>query len=89
MAQQQVVSQTTRPETGIEAVKAWILAKHPGRADVAPDEDLIENRLVDSLSFVEFVFLIGESAGQEIDMDTVDLNDLRTLAAIEKRFLAG
>jgi acyl carrier protein len=89
VAQQQAISQTKQPGTGVEAVKNWILAKHPERADVAPDEDLIENRLVDSLSFVEFVFLIGECAGQEIDMDAVDLNDLRTLAAIEKRFLAG
>lgn len=73
----------------IDVIKEWILAKNEGRTDVADDEDLIDNRLVDSLSFVEFVFLIGETGGVEIDMDTLDLNDVRTLAAIEKRFLSG
>ncbi|MEN3610602.1 hypothetical protein [Plantactinospora sp. ZYX-F-223] len=78
--------QTTAP---IDQIKGWILAKHENRTDVAADEDLIDNRLVDSLSFVEFVFLIQELSGVEIDMDTLDIGDVRTLAAIQKRFLAG
>jgi acyl carrier protein len=72
----------------IDAVRDWILARNEGLTDVAPHDDLIENRLVDSLSFVEFVFLIGETSGKEIDLDTLDINDLRTLAAIEKCFLS-
>jgi acyl carrier protein len=81
-----VTQQTTAP---IGVIKEWILGKHEDRTDVAADEDLIENRLVDSLSFVEFVFLIEETAGVEIDLDNLDINDVRTLDAIEKRFLAG
>jgi acyl carrier protein len=81
-----VTQQTTAP---IDVIKEWILGKHEDRTDVAADEDLIENRLVDSLSFVEFVFLIEETAGVEIDLDNLDINDVRTLDAIEKRFLAG
>ncbi|WP_205717485.1 acyl carrier protein [Actinomadura soli] len=80
----------TEPKaTGIGVIKDWILAKHESRTDVGPDEDLIENRLVDSLSFVEFVFLIQETSGVEIDLDCLGINDVRTLATIEKRFLAG
>jgi acyl carrier protein len=79
---------TNQQTTRIDVIKDWILAKHEDRTDIAPDEDLIENRLVDSLSFVEFVFLIEETSGREIDMDSLDINDLRTLAAIEKCYLS-
>ncbi|MEU4741042.1 phosphopantetheine-binding protein [Actinosynnema sp. NPDC023658] len=79
---------TERATTRIDVIKDWVLAKNEGRTDVAPDEDLIENRLVDSLSFVEFVFLIEETSGVEIDLDSLDINDVRTLDTIEKRFLS-
>ncbi|MGH3793851.1 MAG: phosphopantetheine-binding protein [Pseudonocardiaceae bacterium] len=81
-----MAQQTT---ASINEVKSWILAKHPDRQDVGADEDLIETRLVDSLSFVEFIFVIEQASGAEIDMDRLDLGDLRTLAAIEKHFLAS
>lgn len=81
-----MTQQTTAP---IDQIKEWILAKHENRTDVGADEDLVDNRLVDSLSFVEFVFLIQEVSGVEIDMDTLNISDVRTLAAIQKRFLAG
>jgi acyl carrier protein len=80
----------TEPQAaGIGVIKDWILARHEDRTDIDLDEDLIENRLVDSLSFVEFVFLIEETSGVEIDMDSLDINDVRTLATIEKRFLSA
>lgn len=72
----------------VDVIRGWILAKNEGRTELALDDDLIENRLVDSLSFVEFVFLIEETGGVAIDMDSVDINDLRTLASIEKCFLS-
>jgi acyl carrier protein len=73
----------------INEVRNWVLAKHADRQDIGTDEDLIETRLVDSLSFVEFIFVIEQASGIEIDLETLDLDDLRTLAAIEKRFFAG
>lgn len=73
----------------VDGVKDWVLAKHTDRQDIGLDEDLIETRLVDSLSFVEFIFVIEQASGTKVDMDTLDLDDLRTLAAIEKRFFAG
>lgn len=80
---------TQQTKAPIDVIKEWILSKNEGRTDVDADEDLIENRLVDSLSFVEFVFLIEETAGVEIDLDSLDINDVRTLDAIKKRFLAA
>jgi acyl carrier protein len=72
--------------TSITEVKEWVLAKHTNRQDIGTEEDLIETRLVDSLSFVEFIFVVEQASGNKIDMDNVDLDDLRTLAAIENRF---
>lgn len=79
----------TEQTTRIRPIKEWILARHKGLTDIAPDDDLIEKRLVDSLSFVDFVFLIEEVSGTEIDIDNLDLNAVRTLAAIEKSFLTA
>ncbi|MBB5122060.1 holo [Streptomyces eurocidicus] len=74
--------------TGIEDVRAWILNRHPERDTLSPDENLIESRLVDSLSFVELVYAIEGASGVEIDFDTIDIQDFQTLSAIEKAFFA-
>lgn len=75
----------TATARGIDRVRDWVLAKHPERDSIAPDEDLISGRLVDSLAFVEFVFTIEEASGAEIDTENIDLEDFRTLNAIEKK----
>ncbi|WP_030611062.1 hypothetical protein [Streptomyces sclerotialus] len=74
---------------GIDQVKAWIVKRHPDREDIAGDLDLIENRLIDSLSFVEFVFLLEQVSGRSIDMDTLEVDSIRTLDAIERHFFAA
>ncbi|MFW5418664.1 acyl carrier protein [Nocardiopsis sp. CNT-189] len=77
------------PTTAFDEVTDWVLARNPERESVGADEDLVENRLVDSLSFVEFIFTIEQAAGTEIPMDTLDLDDLRTLNSIRKTFFDG
>jgi acyl carrier protein len=72
--------------TALSDVKDWILSKHPERSDIPDDLDVIETRLVDSLSFVEFVFVIEQASGHEIDTESLDLDQLRTLRAIERSF---
>ncbi|MFE4519042.1 acyl carrier protein [Kitasatospora sp. NPDC056783] len=72
----------------LQPIKAWILKRHPERTDIAPDLDLIENRLIDSLSFVEFVFLLEQVSGRKIDMTALEVDHLRTLRVIEERFLS-
>ncbi|MGW0737709.1 acyl carrier protein [Streptomyces sp. NPDC002851] len=78
------MSSTT--SSSVDAVRNWLLAKHPERSSIAQDEDLITARLVDSLSFIEFVLTIEEASGAEIDRDAIDLADFRTLEAIERKF---
>ncbi|MEU7296419.1 phosphopantetheine-binding protein [Streptomyces exfoliatus] len=71
---------------GLQTVKNWILERHPEREDIASDLDLIENRLIDSLSFVEFVFLLEQESGTAIQMETLEVESIRTLGAIEQHF---
>ncbi|MFE2560114.1 phosphopantetheine-binding protein [Streptomyces sp. NPDC059352] len=71
---------------GLQTVKNWILDRHPERDDIASDLDLIENRLIDSLSFVEFVFLLEQESGTAIQMETLEVETIRTLGAIEQHF---
>jgi phosphopantetheine--protein transferase-like protein len=72
--------------TAFSDVKKWVLSKHPERTDIPSDLDLIETRLVDSLSFIEFIFVIEQASGRDIDTESLDLNQLRTLEAIEQSF---
>ncbi len=74
---------------GIDEVRSWILSRHPERESIEHDENLIESRLVDSLSFVELVYAIESASGTEIDFDNIDLQDFQTLSAIEKAFFVA
>lgn len=56
---------------------------------LAPDYDLIENRVLDSLAFVEFILMLEEHSGQEISIDSVSKEDFRTIDSIRKRFFDG
>ncbi|KAA2264201.1 acyl carrier protein [Solihabitans fulvus] len=73
---------------GIEKVRDWILGRHPERTELAEDVRLLDSRLVDSLSFVELVYVIEDASGAEIDFDSIDLEDFQTVAAIERAFFA-
>ncbi|XVS68073.1 holo-ACP synthase [Actinosynnema sp. CA-299493] len=74
--------------TGIDEVRRWVLARNPGRTSIADDENLIENRLVDSLSFVDLIYTIEAAAGVEIDFERIDVADFQTLSTIEQAFFA-
>ncbi|MER6046253.1 acyl carrier protein [Streptomyces sp. BHT-5-2] len=69
-----------------EQLKQWILARHPETPDIDPDLDILENRLIDSLAFIEFMLLVSRLSGEEIDMETLDIDDFRTLRRIEERY---
>ncbi|TCO44781.1 acyl carrier protein [Actinocrispum wychmicini] len=72
--------------SSVDQVREWILGRHPELDDVGPDVNLIESRLVDSLSFIELVYVIEGASGAEIDFDTIDLADFQTISAIDKAF---
>ncbi|MEV8456174.1 4'-phosphopantetheinyl transferase superfamily protein [Streptomyces sp. NPDC052095] len=81
-------SAASATSTGIDKVRDWILGRHENRTELAPDVNIIENRLVDSLSFVELVYTIEDASGTEIDFDAIDIEDFQSLDTIEKAFFS-
>ena len=74
---------TTEP---IQAVRDFILARNPKLDQLPEDLDLIDSRAINSLAFVEFIFLLEELTGESIDPEDLDLNDFRTLSTVNARF---
>ena len=67
-------------------VREFILGRNPKIGPLPDDLDLIDSRAINSLAFVEFIFLLEEQTGESIDPEDLDLDDFRTLKAIEARF---
>lgn len=70
----------------VAEVVAWIRARRPDVGTIDPDHDLIESRLVDSLRLVELIILIERTTGRPVDVDTLDIADLRTLNSLDRAF---
>ncbi len=70
----------------LDQLKRWILDRHRELTDVDEDLDLIESRLIDSLSFIEFVFLVGQLSNRMIDLQTESIDKFRTLRRIDDAF---
>lgn len=71
-----------------KAITDWLRARGASAETIDPDHDLIENRLLDSLHFMEFVLLLEEHTGRDILVDGPSLGQFRTLRAIRDNFLA-
>jgi acyl carrier protein len=74
---------------GLESVKKWLLARKPEVQDLGLDLDLIENRVLDSLSFLEFVFFLEEITGREIKVTPEVVESFRTLRTIDEKIFGG
>ncbi|MER6399445.1 MULTISPECIES: acyl carrier protein [unclassified Kitasatospora] len=73
----------------MQQIIEWINAKNPELdREIDREEDLIEGRLIDSLDFLEFIYLLESISGRTIDLQEVSVDDFRTVERIEQRFLA-
>lgn len=70
----------------MQAVREFILDRNPKIGQLDGDMDLIDSRAINSLAFVEFIFLLEDLTGEPIDPEELDLDDFRTLKTIEARF---
>lgn len=70
----------------MQAIREFILGRNPKLDQLSDDLDLIDSRAINSLAFVEFIFLLEELMGESIDPEDLDLDDFRTLTALEARF---
>jgi acyl carrier protein len=73
----------------LEIITQWLLQRKPELTHIPPDLDLIENRVLDSLSLMEFLFVLEQETGTSQDPESLEVDDFRTLRSIEKRFLAS
>jgi acyl carrier protein len=76
--------------TGIQVILDFLRSKNPKLGeDLDPDLDLIDSRIIDSLAFVEFIFVLEAASGREISVENVSVDDFRTIRSISRRFLDG
>ncbi len=71
----------------INEVRQWLLSKNKFISDIPLDLDLIENDVVDSLSFVEYVLVIEEISGKEVVVDDTVLEKVRTLEGVQLHYM--
>ncbi|MEE1792272.1 acyl carrier protein [Streptomyces sp. BE308] len=73
----------------IKPVVDWLRERNPTVGEIPEDLDLIENRLIDSLSFMEFILLVEDLIGRELRLDQIDVDQFRTLRSLTHHFLKG
>ncbi|GAA1939417.1 acyl carrier protein [Kitasatospora viridis] len=76
-------------DAAIKPVVDWLLERNPSFEEIPEDLDLIENRLIDSLGFMEFVLLLEDLIGRELQLDQIDVDQFRTLRSLADHFLKG
>lgn len=80
---------TPSVETQIESLKAWLLRKKPELGDIDMDFDLIENRVIDSLGFLDFVFYLEQLTGRDLETSARAVTAFRTLRNIRDMILTA
>lgn len=70
----------------IPLITQWILRQHPEINHLPMDIDLIENRLIDSLRFMEFIFFLEGLSGQSIDVSKIQLDDFRSIQTLADKY---
>lgn len=72
----------------LETLRSWIVSKRPSNAGITIDldTDLLGTRVIDSLDFAEFLFVVEETYGEVIDLDRVSLETFRSLGSITAHF---
>ncbi|MFD3562847.1 acyl carrier protein [Streptomyces sp. NPDC058686] len=76
-------------DDAIKPVVDWLRERNPTVKEIPEDLDLIENRLIDSLGFIEFVLLLEDLIGRELQLDQIDVDQFRTLRSLTHHFLRG
>lgn len=70
----------------LQKIRQFIAAGHERPVQFSDTDDLLEDGLVDSLRFVEFVMLIAELSNRQIALDTLDIEEFRTVQTIRQTY---
>ncbi|MFG1779710.1 acyl carrier protein [Micromonospora sp. NPDC049051] len=76
----------TTTETVPEFLTAFLRARCPDIDSVGADDDLVDTGVLNSMHFVELLYLIEAELGTEISLDEVSTDDFRTISRITRRF---
>jgi acyl carrier protein len=71
---------------GIDQIRAWLKKRKPELPELDLDLDLIENRVIDSLMFVDFLFFLEELTGRDLE-GVRTTHQFRTLRSIRDHVL--
>ena len=69
-----------------EFITAFLHSKCPDSGPIGEDEDLVLTGVLNSMHFVELLYLIEAELNTEISLDDVSTDDFRTIADIRARF---
>lgn len=69
-----------------EKIRKYIESLQKDPCSFTDADDLIENRLIDSLQFMDFVLYIEELSGKEISMEGLNIEDFRSVDKIAASF---
>lgn len=76
------------PTSGLAFITEFLRDKCPDAEHIGVDDDLVDSGILQSLHFVELLYLIEDRLGTELSMDEVTTEDFRTISRIKERFLA-
>jgi acyl carrier protein len=69
-----------------EFITRFLYEKCPDAGPIADTDDLVLTGVLNSMHFVELLYLIEEELHTEISLDDVSTDDFRTIASIQARF---
>jgi acyl carrier protein len=71
-----------------ELIAKFLQEKCPDSGPIAETDDLVLTGVLNSMHFVELLYLIEAELNTEISLDDVSTDDFRTIANIRARFFA-
>ncbi len=76
------MSTQTITDTDTEAeVIAWLKENRNAQVEAIKEKNLIEERILDSMQFLDFIMFLGELVGHDVST-AITVDDLRTVDAI-------
>lgn len=72
----------------LNILETWLLnlERNKDLSNIDPDEDIVEAGLIDSLEFINFLFIIEEQRGVEIPASILQFEKFKTLNLILDNF---
>jgi acyl carrier protein len=72
----------------MHVLETWLLSldRNQELTHIDPDMDIVENGLIDSLEFINFLYTIEEERGAEIPASILQLEKFKTLNSIVTHF---